>query len=144
MCTFIYLDLPPALQVDEMKTARPAKPAVVAHQSNLIGHSRATQISAAADNNIAGLLQAGRVGSGGHVPTQFLADQLTLSQPEGAVLTVHPVEIETASEKMLNLDGIVLLELCWFALDWETVALELYLGFLEFLLELKIPELDWI
>ena len=52
MWTFIYLDLPPALQVDEMKTARPAKPAVVAHQSNLIGHSRATQISAAADNNI--------------------------------------------------------------------------------------------
>ena len=47
------------MQVDEMKTARPAKPAVVAHQSNLIGHSRATQISAAADNNIAGLSQAG-------------------------------------------------------------------------------------
>ena len=59
MCTFVYLDLPPALQVDEMKTARPAEPAVVAHQSNLIGHSRATQISAAADNNIAGLSQAG-------------------------------------------------------------------------------------
>ena len=64
LCTFIYLDLPPAMQVDEMKTARPAKPAVVAHQSNLIGHSRATQISAAADNNIAGLSQAGGGGRG--------------------------------------------------------------------------------
>jgi hypothetical protein len=53
MCTFSFSDLPPALQVDEMKTARPAESAAVAHQSNLIGHSsRATQISAAADNNI--------------------------------------------------------------------------------------------
>ena len=77
------------------------------------------------------------------MPLQFLADQLTLSQPEGAVLTVHSVEIETASEKILNLDGIVLLELCWFPLDLETVAPELCLGFFEVLLELKILELDW-
>ena len=73
------------MQVDEMKTARPAKPAVVAHQSNLIGHSRATQISAAADNNIAGLSQAGG-GAGGHVPTQFLADQLTYVNQGGHII----------------------------------------------------------
>ena len=58
-------------------------------------------------------------------------------------MSVHPAQIETASEIMLNLDGFFLLELCWFALDLETVALELYLSFLDFLLELKIPELDW-
>ena len=38
---------------------------------------------------MAGLSQAGG-GPGGHVPTQFLADQLTLSQPAGAHYP-HPV-----------------------------------------------------
>ena len=45
----------------------------------------------------------------------------------------------------MELAGIFLLELYWFVLGMEALALELYfsLGFLEFSLELKFSEMDW-